>query len=48
MQQNVLTNATSQEEIDAATETLREARLNARTKADVSALEELVSLCKQP
>ena len=41
--QNVLTNATSQEEIDAATETLREARLNARTKADVSALEELVA-----
>ena len=41
--QNVLTNATSQEEIDAATETLREARLNARTKADVSALEELAA-----
>ena len=41
--QNVLTNATSQEEIDAATETLREARLNARTKADVSALEELIA-----
>ena len=36
-------NATSQEEIDAATQTLREARLNARTKADVSALEELVA-----
>ena len=35
--------ATSQEEIDAATESLREARLNARTKADVSALEELVA-----
>ena len=30
-------------EIDAATETLREARLNARTKADVSALEELIA-----
>ena len=36
-------NATTQEEIDAATETLREARLNARTKADVSALEELIA-----
>ena len=39
-------NATSQEEIDAATETLREARLNARTKADVSALEELIAYAK--
>ena len=46
--QNVLTNATSQEEIDAATETLREARLNARTKADVSALEELIAYAKRP
>ena len=36
-------NATTQEEIDAATATLREARLNARTKADVSALEELIA-----
>ena len=36
-------NATTQEEIDAATEALREARLNARTKADVSALEELIA-----
>ncbi len=36
-------NATTQAEIDAATESLREARLNARTKADVSALEELIA-----
>ncbi|HJC35600.1 MAG TPA: FIVAR domain-containing protein, partial [Candidatus Merdibacter merdavium] len=36
-------NAMTQEEIDAATATLREARLNARTKADVSALEELIA-----
>ena len=35
--------AATQEEIDAATKTLREARLNARTKADVSALEELIA-----
>ena len=42
--QNVLETATSQEAIDAATETLREARLNARTKADVSALEELIAM----
>ena len=35
--------AATQEEIDAATETLREARLNARTKADTSALEELIA-----
>ena len=35
--------ATTQEEIDAATKTLREARLTARTKADVSALEELIA-----
>ena len=41
--QNVLTDATTQEEIDAATETLREARLNARTKADKSALEALIA-----
>ena len=33
----VLANATTQAEIDEATKTLREARLNARTKADVSA-----------
>ena len=39
----VLGNATTQAEIDAATESLREARLNARTKADVSALEELIA-----
>ena len=37
--QNVLENATSQTEIDEAVKTLREACLNARTKADVSALE---------
>ena len=36
-------NATTQEAIDAATESLREARLNARTKADVSALEEIIA-----
>ena len=36
-------NATTQEEIDAAAAVLREARLNARTKADVSALEELIA-----
>ena len=41
--QNVLENATTQEEIDAAAAALREARLNARTKADVSALEELIA-----
>ena len=40
---NALALAASQEEIDAATEALREARLNARTKADVSALEELIN-----
>ena len=34
---------TSQAEIDEATKSLREARLNARTKADVSALEELIA-----
>ncbi len=38
-----LTNATTQAEIDEATKTLREARLNARTKADTSALEELIA-----
>ena len=43
---NTLTSATSQAEIDEATKTLREARLNARTKADVSALEELVAYAK--
>ena len=36
-------NATTQEEIDAATATLREARLNARTKADISALAEIIA-----
>ena len=41
--QSVLENATSQAEIDGATKSLREARLNARTKADVSALEELIA-----
>ena len=35
--------AATQEEIDAATKTLREARLTARTKADVSALEEIIA-----
>ena len=35
--------ATSQDAIDEATKTLREARLNARTKADISALKELVA-----
>ena len=44
--QNVLDNATSQAEIDEATRTLREARLNARTQADVSALEELIAYTK--
>ena len=38
-----LTNATSQAEIDEATKTLREARLSARTKADKSALRELIA-----
>ena len=41
--QNVLENAASQVEIDEATKTLREARLSARTKADVSALEALIA-----
>ena len=39
----VLENAASQAEIDEASKSLREARLNARTKADVSALEELIA-----
>ena len=39
----VLSNATSQAAIDEATKTLREARLNARTKADTSALEEIIA-----
>ena len=38
-----LNNATTQAEIDEAAKTLREARLNARTKADTSALEELIA-----
>lgn len=41
--QTSLTSATSQDEIDSATAALREARLNARTKADVSALEEVIA-----
>ncbi len=41
--QNVMENAASQAEIDEATKTLREARLSARTKADVSALEALIA-----
>ena len=41
--QNVLDNATSQAAIDEAVKSLREARLNARTKADTSALEELIA-----
>ncbi len=44
--QNVLDNATSQAAIDEAVKTLREARLNARTQADVSALEELIAYTK--
>ena len=39
----MLENAATQDEIDEATKTLREARLNARTKADTSALEELIT-----
>ena len=39
----VLSNATTQAEIDEATKTLREARLNARMKADTSALEEIIT-----
>ncbi|MFR2885168.1 MAG: hypothetical protein ACLTCB_02460, partial [Merdibacter sp.] len=38
-----LSNATTLEEIDEAAKTLREARLNARTKADTSALEEIIA-----
>ena len=38
-----LENAASQAEIDEATKTLREARLSARTKADKSALRELIA-----
>ena len=40
---HALNTAASQAEIDEATKSLREARLNARTKADVSALEELIA-----
>ena len=40
---NTLTSATTQAAIDEATKALREARLNARTKADTSALEELIA-----
>ena len=39
----VLNNATTQAEIDEAVKSLREARLNARTKADTSALEEIIA-----
>ena len=39
----VLANATTQAEIDEAVKSLREARLNARTKADTSALEEIIA-----
>ena len=39
----VLNNATSQAAIDEAVKSLREARLNARTKADTSALEEIIA-----
>ena len=42
-EETALSNATTQEEIDEATKSLREARLNARTKADTSALEELIA-----
>ena len=41
--QNALENAASQAEIDEAVKALREARLSARTKADVSALEALIA-----
>ena len=41
--QNALENAASQAQIDEATKALREARLSARTKADVSALEALIA-----
>ena len=39
----VLSNATTQAEIDEAVKSLREARLNARTKADTSALAEIIA-----
>ena len=39
----VLSNVTTQAAIDEATKSLREARLNARTKADTSALEEIIA-----
>src|SRR5699024_4766792 len=39
----VLNNATRQAEIDEAAKTTREARLNARTKADTSALAEIIA-----
>ena len=38
-----LSNATTQAELDEAVKSLREARLNARTKADTSALEEIIA-----
>ena len=41
-------NATTQEEIDAAAAVLREARLNARTKADVERSGRADRLCEQP
>ena len=41
--QEVYANATTQEEIDAATQNLLEARLNARTKADKTALEAAIA-----
>ena len=44
--QNVLDIATSQAEIDEAVKMLREARLNARTKADVSVLEKVIAYAK--
>ena len=44
--QNVLDIATSQAEIDEAVKMLRKARLNARTKADVSALEKVIAYAK--
>ena len=39
----VLNNAATQAELDEAVKSLREARLNARTKADTSALEEIIT-----
>lgn len=44
---DVLANATTQEEIDEATSMLREARLNARTKADKEALKEAIETAKK-